>query len=67
MGRLSELLPGIVLLLGTVACILNSISARKLAGHRGIVFETHQILLLLVGAACLIGSSYLLYQFFTSF
>ena len=67
MDGLKELLPGVILLFGTIACILNSKSARRLAGPRGFVFETQQIFLAVIGLTCLIGSCYLFYKFFVSF
>ena len=66
MEEFKELLTGVILLLGVLACILNSKNAKELVTARGVVYGTQQVLLGVIGLACLLGGSYQFYRFFAS-
>lgn len=66
MDEFKELLTGIILLSGVLACILNSKNAKELVTARGFVYGTQQVLLGVIGLACLLGGSYQFYRFFVS-
>ena len=66
MEGFKELLTGFILLLGVVASILNSKSAKELVTARGFVYGSQQIMLGAIGLACLAGCTYQFYRFFVN-
>ena len=66
MEGFKELLTGFILLFGVVASILNSQNAKELVTTRGFVYGSQQVLLGVIGLACLAGGSYQFYRFFVS-
>ena len=66
MEGFKELLTGMILLLGVFACILNSKNSKELVTTRGFVYGSQQVLLGVIGFACLLGGSYQFYRFFVS-
>jgi hypothetical protein len=66
MEGLKELLTGLILLLGVLASILNSKSAKELFTARGFVYGSQQIMLGAIGVMCLAGCVYQFYKFFVS-
>ena len=66
MEGFKELLTGFILLLGVVAAILNSKSAKELVPARGFVYGSQQVLLGAIGLMCLAGCVYQFYRFFVS-
>ena len=66
MEGFKELLTGFILLLGLIAAILNSKSAKELVPARGFVYGSQQIMLGAIGLTCLAGCAYQFYKFFVS-
>jgi hypothetical protein len=66
MEGFKELLTGTILLLGVIASILNSKSATELVTIRGFAYGSQQVLLGIIGLACLAGCSYQFYRFFVN-
>ena len=66
MEGFKELLTGFILLLGVIASILNSKNAKELVTAKGFVYGSQQIILGVIGLACLLGGSYQFYRFFVS-
>ena len=66
MEGFKELLTGFILLLGVMAAILNSRNAKELVTARGFKYRSEQVLLGVIGLACLAGCSYQFYRFFVS-
>ena len=66
MEEFKELLTGMILLLGALACTLNSKNAKELVTARGFMYGSQQVLLGVIGLACLLGGSYQFYRFFVS-